>query len=700
MENLLKKIWDKLHKNKYAIKLITLILSVLFSLVITRRFDSVLISGDMQDFFVRDGVEHIFTQTELYSHLKDFSVNGNTITSTSNDPWILLDTEDVKPFKYIKIDIYLNSPKILEAQFYYLLPGKSYLSEDDSRKTVLKNGANYVRIPRAKHRLIRLDLAGQSGYSLQVKQVALTNRFIPSMAGITVLVLLNIIWCIIFFFIIFKFNRYKDIILNNKFEVVKLIFSTMLILYTVIPMLLTMRYVVPAWDDIETRVGRGVVEYYGFNMLLRGFLMARHLYSTWQGTYFGNFLYGLGIPIYFGIKGVQLGCLIIFINFIASIYFLIRNVMKYLLNNVKYCNRLMVYSLALFLCTQMRHPFELFFWYTGGGYQTLIATFIWSISCIIVSLYETGNKSKKFMVLAILTLFLSCGGTLFVVAMIFASMTFSLLISYVFAFKKRKIILILWIMTALGTMINLLSPGNFIRFKADAHPYSTPLLGFIQTLNVFFQRLAADTVNTCIFPIGIGLILLFYTLHKKHNTHNRYTHPILFLIITSTIYLSGLFVLVYLNSDGKFDTTRYQSTMFIFFSFIIIANCFYFSGWIANKSGTSFLSLPVNIILNIMLVFTLFVSININPITNWVSYRLSLDLASHSIQNSYRERERIFLSLENAETKDPVILLPTHTNWYVHYMPILLDNPNYYMNKNMAGLFGLNSVTGYYENTE
>jgi uncharacterized membrane protein YfhO len=213
---------------RLSIKLIVLILSVLLGLAATRKLDSVLISGDIQDFFVQDKYEKFFTQTELYAGLKEFSVDGNIITSTSDDPWIFLGTADVKPFKYIKIDIHSNLSTELEAQFFYMTPGKDF-SEDDSKKAILKNGINYIRIPRANYSAIRLDLVSQPGFPLQVNSVELTNRFIPSLSGIMLLALPNIILWTICFVLLFKFELI--ISLYNNIMKKQLLTISLLILF-------------------------------------------------------------------------------------------------------------------------------------------------------------------------------------------------------------------------------------------------------------------------------------------------------------------------------------------------------------------------------------------------------------------------------------------------------------------------------------
>jgi hypothetical protein len=139
---------------------------------LTRRFDQYLISGDLQDMFVKEQYIIRYTQEELYNNLNDFSLNGNVITSTSNDPWIFVDTSALKPFKYIRIDIDLLSARRMEAQFFYIPVSEEGFSEYYSVKKTLRNGINHIRIiPLQEYSALRLDLTERNNVSLSVQSV-------------------------------------------------------------------------------------------------------------------------------------------------------------------------------------------------------------------------------------------------------------------------------------------------------------------------------------------------------------------------------------------------------------------------------------------------------------------------------------------------------------------------------------------------
>jgi len=186
-------------------KTLTFLLIILAGLAITRKFDTNLISGDLQDMFIRERYVKSYTQQDLYSNLKDFSVNNGVIIPISNNPWILFDTTGIKAFKYIRLDIDLHGAKTIPAQFFYVTNERDF-NETDSKRQVLKQGINHIRIlPIQEYKALRLDLTLKEGISLSVRSVELTNKFTPPVKHLVLITLLNILWCGIWSFLLFKF---------------------------------------------------------------------------------------------------------------------------------------------------------------------------------------------------------------------------------------------------------------------------------------------------------------------------------------------------------------------------------------------------------------------------------------------------------------------------------------------------------------
>jgi len=189
-------------KKQNIIKILIFTIIVIIAANFTRKFDSYFISGDLQDMFIKKEYEKRYDQETLYKNLKDFSIDGNIITTTSNESWIYLDTTYIDIFKYIKIDIDLLGMKNNLAHIFYATKERRF-HEVNSKYQTLKNGINYIRIPQEDYTGIRLGLTNIEGVSFSVNYVELTNKYSHRIIDIIIIFLLNIIWCAIWFIILF-----------------------------------------------------------------------------------------------------------------------------------------------------------------------------------------------------------------------------------------------------------------------------------------------------------------------------------------------------------------------------------------------------------------------------------------------------------------------------------------------------------------
>jgi len=198
-------------------------LVIIAGLLLIRKFDSKFISGDLQDIFISENYIKKYPQQELYKNLHDFTVNNNIITSTSNNPWIIVDTTGVNSFKYLKIDIDLLGAGYISSQFFFS-GREGQFNELDSKRHILKNGTNYIIVHSPGNGKLRIDLTETKDTSLFLNSVELTNKFIPNFKEVFIIILFFIFWCLIWFLLIFKLDIiniiikfYKKIIKNSLF---------------------------------------------------------------------------------------------------------------------------------------------------------------------------------------------------------------------------------------------------------------------------------------------------------------------------------------------------------------------------------------------------------------------------------------------------------------------------------------------------
>ena len=119
-------------------------------------------------------VSQNFSQTEIYQQLKDFTQDGERITSTSFDPWITIPTDSSYEADTLVINIKSLSTEFTAAQIFFGREGGS-LNELDSKKIILKNGINTVNLPYAAYSQLRLDLAEMPEITMIVESVTFSN---------------------------------------------------------------------------------------------------------------------------------------------------------------------------------------------------------------------------------------------------------------------------------------------------------------------------------------------------------------------------------------------------------------------------------------------------------------------------------------------------------------------------------------------
>jgi ABC-2 type transport system permease protein len=112
---------------------------------------------------------------DSYPELKSFAADGETLTSTDADPWIILDVSQYFAFACVKIDIADMSVKSSQAQVFYTTDGRNF-SEEKSVWGELRGGENIFAIPLGTYSALRLDLTSEPGVSFILRDVTLSEK--------------------------------------------------------------------------------------------------------------------------------------------------------------------------------------------------------------------------------------------------------------------------------------------------------------------------------------------------------------------------------------------------------------------------------------------------------------------------------------------------------------------------------------------
>jgi hypothetical protein len=133
-------------------------------------------------------------------NLKDFALDGNALTSMTDDPWILLDTAERPPFGCVEMDMRAideNGLQMFWADAGEAIDGSRAASQD------LKSGKLVFSLPLGKHERIRLDIANIAGARLAVLSANLYDKRPFGMKQFESVAVASLVICALLYFLFF-----------------------------------------------------------------------------------------------------------------------------------------------------------------------------------------------------------------------------------------------------------------------------------------------------------------------------------------------------------------------------------------------------------------------------------------------------------------------------------------------------------------
>jgi len=146
--------------------------------------------------------EYVFENGQL----KDFTIDGKTLVSTSDDPWIVLDVSKFTSIKWLVINFIIPPTGVTQIFF---TPNQTYFTEDRSVISSVKSGINYFSLPKNHYEKLRLDLTNVSGDTIQLSSIMLYNEIPFGIKQTEQVICLTSIFCVSLFFILFPEKRPK-----------------------------------------------------------------------------------------------------------------------------------------------------------------------------------------------------------------------------------------------------------------------------------------------------------------------------------------------------------------------------------------------------------------------------------------------------------------------------------------------------------
>lgn len=326
--------------------------------------------------------------------------------------------------------------------------------------------------------------------------------------------------------------------------------------------------------------------------LLNGF----SYYFTWQGTYLTNWLiFGLVNLYTFGMLPFHIFISCVVISFFGSLFFLQHEIAKVL--NARQMPLMSLVMMLFVVLTGMNvvSPAEIFYWIIGVvAYALPFSLGLWG--CAYYIKYKSESKNRCLIAAGILG-FLACGGSTIIGPMLNAAYLFVLIMMvgfdvhrssknkeckahFLWARKKYFIMSVPFWCVFVGTLINVLAPGNFVR-KGTSITDQSMWLYVIETLAALAHcllDLLTKGYLAAVCMLCVAIIFLLDEFGELDNMiHPAYVWAYSFL---SMCIVTFPVVLGYGNGNLS-DRTAYMIEFFI--SVIAVWLTTYTSMWLKQK---------------------------------------------------------------------------------------------------------------------
>lgn len=257
-------------------------------------------------------------------------------------------------------------------------------------------------------------------------------------------------------------NKFSKI---NLFKLAAAFTCIFIILFSVFTIIKASSYSVLADDDFWHGYDVGVFHTGFMSYFIASLRYTKHMYLTWQGTYFSMFLQAFLSPMNnYGMP--QLRAVMIFnsLNFFVSLIVFIYTLLNRL-SQKQWLPKLAICTCIVFTITSYSAFQEVFYWFSGATSYTFPISFLFYSLTAVLLLNSTTNSKKKYTLIiwSVFSGVLAMGGSLTVAA---AGCYFMLLLTvyeWISSKKLPYIKLVIFICYFSGALINAIAPGNFLR---------------------------------------------------------------------------------------------------------------------------------------------------------------------------------------------------------------------------------------------
>ncbi|MBR1797011.1 MAG: hypothetical protein IJ757_03225 [Clostridiales bacterium] len=488
---------------------------------------------------------------------------------------------------------------------------------------------------------------------------------------------------------------------NSRFkECLKYIVVIAIAVIIAFPHLIMTTYAIPGADDFSCANAVSIYRE-NHNMVASAIAYTRDVYYTWQGTYTGEFIMGMEPSVRESFTAIRVILFLSVVLFAASLIMLVYIICKRFFG-LSSSKAIAVSLLAEFTAFNISVTGELFSWYTGMAVYTI--PLIAVLFCLAFSIISYYDGKLIYAILASVFGVIGAGGSLEVVgfgcmALLVLLVVYTMGIKNIKANIRRLIFLYVpFVLTVAGALFNTLAPGNFVRQESMTNSGSFKTALITSFLN--FNTHVSFILTTYILPL---VLLVVFIICICSDSKISIDGSKLVLAVIGAVVIPVVTIFPVILGYGSYNVDAYisSSRVIYIFDLVISLSLIILDGILAlylkellrrnNINAKEQMHKYLILVIALLLVFSGNVVQNYN---NGMSGRISEDIKGERMHIVSERFTDVYRQINEAEDgTDVYIVMPDDLPDTELYVPLYIEQPEYFANKEVATYYNVNSFT-------
>ena len=478
----------------------------------------------------------------------------------------------------------------------------------------------------------------------------------------------------------------------NRDTLISVLFALMAVII-IIPVLIYAGHSFPVADDFHVEIDLAAVIPQCRSYLSAAFIWVYRYYIDIGGYYSDVFFSYLFSPLSrWGLTGLRVVNVSIWIFFFAASFFMIRSFTREILRLKGWPEWFLFFAYILALVNNYANA-EIYTWYDVVSEYILVPGIIqigFGLLCISVS------RRNRLYIPAALCAFIG-GGAVLNIAVSMCGILFLFGLYMIRYHRKVRESVTVFVTACVGTLVNVISPGNFVRHEsyATGHELADAV---VHTIKYAAYLLDGKIFHSLFVFIAIAVLAVVYfkvdpdAISGDADGIVKFAHPLL----VGCFMVFGILLINYLVHYGYNDASLSFRAIFVCdYTFYILTFMWivYFTGWLKLRG---FILQPsrelwtVTGIAYLLMVITFVTSCG--GAEEFTTFRMMKTAANGELREYITYEEAILDEIENSDESDVVIYRPSEIIMPLIKPNWLSDDPGFFMNQWCAEFYGKDTV--------